>query len=216
MSGSFIWLLQRFSLHCGFAFFTDFGSVSSGCNSFESLPWEGSSLVVCLSAHSFLFISFVWNSCCWVFASFGSKVFLATGSSQCLRHTQSVVFTGHFLFMSSRSPSRPISSLSVSSFLLGMIISETGSVREDPSPPLRAHGVCGISTSVAFLRNWLVPRVLEAATCRSSSVAFRLLFSCGFVFGQAIGIVPSHCLSQWLTVPCCVWYGGLGRPSFRG
>ena len=219
-SGSFIWLLQRLSLCCGFAFFTDLGSVSvvsSGCDSCESLPWEGSSLVVCLSTHGFLFISsFVWKGCRWVSASFGSKVFLVTGSSQCLRRTQSVVVTGHFLFVSSLSPSRPISSLSVSSFLLGMIISETRSVREDPSPPLRAHGACGISTSVAFLRNWLVPRVLEAAICRSSSVAFRLLFSRGFVFGQVIGIATSHLLSGWLTLPCCFWYGGLGLLSFRG
>ena len=123
---------------------------------------------------------------------------------------------GHFLFVSSRSPSRPISSLSMSSFLLGMIISETGSVQEDPSPPLQAHGVCGISTSVAFLRDWLVPRVLETAACKSSSVAFQLLFLRGFDFGQAIGIVISHLLSRWLTLPSCVWYGGLGRLSFRG
>ena len=44
-SGSFIWLLQRLSLPCGFAFFTDFGSVVvvfSGCDSCEFLPWEGS------------------------------------------------------------------------------------------------------------------------------------------------------------------------------
>ena len=73
--------------------------------------------------------------------------------------THSVVVTCHFLFVSSRSPSRPISSLSVSSFLLGMVISETGSVRENSSPLLRAHGVYGISTSMAFLRNWLVPSV---------------------------------------------------------
>ena len=200
--------------------FTDFGSVSvvsSGCDSYESLPWEGSSLVVCVSTHGFLFISsFVWKSCHWVSASFGSKVFLATGSSQCLPRIQSVMVTGHFLFVSSRSPSCLIWSLSMSSFLLWMVISETGSVREDPSPPLRAHGVCGISTSVAFLRNWLVPRVLVAATCRSSSVAFWLLFSRGFVFGQAIGIVTSHLLSRWLTLPCCVWYGGLGLSSFCG
>ena len=100
-----MWLLQRLSLHCGFAFFTDFGFVSvvsSGWDSYESLPWEGSSLVVCLSTHGVLFISsFVWKGCCWVPASFSSKVFLATESSQCLRRTQSVVVTGHFLFVSS-------------------------------------------------------------------------------------------------------------------
>ena len=65
---------------------------------------------------------------------------------------------------------------------------------------------------MAFLRYWLVPRALEAATCRSSSVAFRLLFSHGFVFGQVIRIVTSHLLSRWLTLPCCVWYGELGLP----
>ena len=139
---------------------------------------------------------------------------MTTGPNQRLRRTQSVVSTGHFLLVSSRSPSRPISSLSMSSFLLGLNISETGSVREDPSPPLRAHGVCGISTSVAFLRNRLVPRVLEAATCRLSSVAFRFLFSRGFGFGQVIGIVTCHLLSRWLTLPCCIWYGGTWSSIF--
>ena len=92
-------------------------------------------MVMCLLTHICLFISsFVWKSCHWVFASFGSEVFLATRSSQCLRRTQSVVVTGHFLFLYSRSPSRPILSLSVSSFLLGMVICETGSVQEDSSP----------------------------------------------------------------------------------
>ena len=92
----------------------------------------------------------------------------------------------------------------MSSFLLELIISETWYVWEDPSPPLRARGVCDISTSWAFLRNWLVPR--------SSSVAFRLLFSRGFVFGQAIGIVTCHLLSRWLTLPC---YIGMGDLVFR-
>ena len=43
--------------------------------------------------------------------------------------------------------------------LLEMVISEAGSVREDPTPPLRAHGVRGVSTSVAFLRTGLISSV---------------------------------------------------------
>ena len=83
-----------------------------------------------------------------------------------------------------------------------MVFSEAGSVREGPTLPMQAHGVRGVSTSVAVLRNWLISRVLAAATCRWPSVAFRLLFSLGFVFGQAMGIVSSHLLSRWLTLPC--------------
>ena len=87
-------------------------------------------------------------------------------------------------------------------FLLGMVFFEAGSVREGPTPPLRAHGVRCVSTSVAALRSWLISRVLAAAICKSTSVAFRLLFSRGFVFGQAMGIVTSHLLSRWLTLSC--------------
>ena len=67
------------------------------------------------------------------------------------------------------------------SFFLGVAFSEAGSVRDDAAPPLRAHGVRGVFTSVTFLRICLIFRALGAATWKSYSVAFRLLLLCGFV-----------------------------------
>ena len=49
------------------------------------------------------------------------------------------------------------------------IISEAGAVRQDVAAPLRAHSVRGVATSVSFLRNWSISKVLEAATWRSNS-----------------------------------------------
>ena len=73
------------------------------------------------------------------------------------------------LFVSPRSPSRPISKNAVSYFLRE-VISEAGAVRQDVAAPLRAHSVRGVATSVSFLRNWSISKVLEAATWRSNSV----------------------------------------------
>ena len=36
--------------------------------------------------------------------------------------------------------------------------------------PVRAHDIRGVSTSVAFHRNWSVSSILEAATWRTNSV----------------------------------------------
>ena len=36
--------------------------------------------------------------------------------------------------------------------------------------PLRAHSAQGVATSVSFLRNWSISKVLEAASWRSNSV----------------------------------------------
>ena len=88
-----------------------------------------------------------------VSALFGSKVSLVAESSQFLRRTQLVVVAAHSLCLLDQ-PLAPILRLSVSSFLLGMVFSEAGSVWEGPTPPVRAHGVRGVSTSVAVLRNW--------------------------------------------------------------
>ena len=73
------------------------------------------------------------------------------------------------LCLSPRSPSRPISKNAVSYFLRE-VISEAGAVRQDVAAPLRAHSVGGVATSVSFLRNWSISKVLEAATWRSNSV----------------------------------------------
>ena len=77
--------------------------------------------------------------------------------------------------MSCRCPTRAISKNAVS-FFLQEVISGAGAVRGSEGQPLRAHSIGGVSTSVAFLRNWLVSKVLEAATWRSRSVLSSFYF----------------------------------------
>ena len=86
-----------------------------------------------------------------------------------LRHTRSVVVRASSLFVSPRSPSCLISKNAVSYFLRE-VISEAGAVRAGVAAPLRAHSVRGVATSVSFLQNWSISKVLEAATWRSNSV----------------------------------------------
>ena len=99
-----------------------------------------------------------------------------------LRRTSSFVVRASSLFVSSRSPSRPISKNAVSYFLRE-VISEAGAVRADVAAPLRAHSVRGVATSVSFLWNWEISKVLEAATWRSNSVFTSFYFrDISFVF----------------------------------
>ena len=49
------------------------------------------------------------------------------------------------------------------------MILDAGAVEEGDLPP-RAHSVRAVATSAAFLRNWSVSKVLEAATWRSNPV----------------------------------------------
>ena len=74
----------------------------------------------------------------------------------------------HRLFVSPRRPSRAMSKNAVS-FFLREVISAAGAARPQVGS-LRAHEVRGVSTSVAFHRNWSVTSVLESATWASSSV----------------------------------------------
>ena len=88
--------------------------------------------------------------------------------------------------MSPRTPSRSLSKNALS-FFIRDIIAEAYSALGSPLPSvpcssfhpsgsscsssfLRAHGVCGVAASLAFLRNAPLPSVLEAATWSSSSV----------------------------------------------
>ena len=75
------------------------------------------------------------------------------------------------LFVSPRVPSRAISKNTLSFFLRDVII---GAGAEDvvSESSVRAHSIRGVATSVAFLRNWSVSKVLEAATLRSNFVIF--------------------------------------------
>ena len=74
----------------------------------------------------------------------------------------------HCLFVSPRRPTRPLSKNAVL-FFLRDVISSAGTSRPEVGR-LRAHDIRGVSTSVAFHRNWSVSAVLESATWSSSSV----------------------------------------------
>ena len=63
-----------------------------------------------------------------------------------------------------------------SHIFLREVISEAGAVRDVVAAPLRAHSVRGVATSVSFLRNWSISKVLEAATWRSNSLNASLYF----------------------------------------
>ena len=107
-----------------------------------------------------------------------------------LRRTSSVVVRASSLFVSPRSPSRPISKNAVSCFLRE-VISEAGAVRQDVAAPLRAHSVRGVTTSVSFLRNWSISKVLEAATWRLNSVFTSFNFSdISYVFQGLRSLCP--------------------------
>ena len=69
------------------------------------------------------------------------------------------------------SPKRPSCALSKNalSFFLRQVILNTGAVEEGVLPPC-AHCIRAVATSAAFLRNWSVSKVLEAATWRSNPV----------------------------------------------
>ena len=86
-----------------------------------------------------------------------------------LRRTSSVVVRASSLFVSPHSPSHPISKNAVSYFLRE-VMSEAGAARQDVAAPLRAHSVRGVATSVSFLQNWSISKVLEAAFWRSNLV----------------------------------------------
>ena len=86
-----------------------------------------------------------------------------------LKRTKSAVARASSLFVSPRSPSCAMSKNAIFYFLKEVILS-AGAVKGDECPPLRAHSIRGISTSAAFLQNWSVSKVLEAATWKSNSV----------------------------------------------
>ena len=113
-----------------------------------------------------------------------------------LRCTSSFVVRASSLFVSPRSPSHPISK-NVVSYFLREVISEAGAVRQDVAAPLHAHSVRGVATSVSFLRNWSISKVLEAATWRSNSVFasfyFRdisFVFATFLLFFKDCGLLP--------------------------
>ena len=85
-----------------------------------------------------------------------------------LDRTRPIAPVRHRLFVSPRRPSRAMSKNAVS-FFLREVIHEAGASRPEVGS-VRAHEIRGVSTSVAFHRNWSVSAVLESATWSSSSV----------------------------------------------
>ena len=77
--------------------------------------------------------------------------------------------------MSLRCPSRVLSKNALS-FFLRQVIFDDGAVDEGALPP-HAYSVHAVATLAAFLRNWSVSKVLEAATWRMNPV-FPLFYFC--------------------------------------
>ena len=73
----------------------------------------------------------------------------------------------HSLFVSPKHPSCALSKKALSFFLRSHII-DADALWEGTAPC--AHSVRGMATSVVFLRDWLVSKVLEVATWRSNPV----------------------------------------------
>ena len=71
------------------------------------------------------------------------------------------------LFVSQSRPTRALSKNALSYFLR-RVIKDSESVVDGSSP--RAHSIRGVATSALFLWNWLVSKVLEAATWRSNPI----------------------------------------------
>ena len=88
-----------------------------------------------------------------------------------LKRTERLLPHPRTLFVSPRCTFRSLSKNAVS-FFLREVISQACSLDSDPGPSVRpkAHSIRGIATSTAFLRNFPVHKVLEAACWRSSSV----------------------------------------------
>ena len=82
--------------------------------------------------------------------------------------TRTLTPVRHRVFVSPRRPSCALSKNAVS-FILRDVITAAGVTRPEVGF-VRAHDIRGVSTSVAFHRNWSVSAVLESATWSSSSV----------------------------------------------
>ena len=86
-----------------------------------------------------------------------------------LRRTADVRGRPRQLFVSPRNVRRPMSKNGLSFFIRDLIV-KTGALGVAEGPAPRAHSVRSISTSVAFMKNVSVSKVLEAGTWRSNFV----------------------------------------------
>ena len=75
------------------------------------------------------------------------------------------------LFVSPKSPLKPISKNAISFFLKEVILQACPELSSPgPLTGVRAHSIRAMSTSAAFMKNVSIRRILEAATWKSSSV----------------------------------------------
>ena len=76
------------------------------------------------------------------------------------------------LFVSPRRPSLPMKKNAISFFIRNLIKEAHSSISEDLLPPLRvkAHDVRGVATSLSFISNLSLSKVIEAASWKTSSV----------------------------------------------
>ena len=72
------------------------------------------------------------------------------------------------LFVSPSNPSRAMSKNGIS-FLLREVIVHSGASPNDVAAP-KAHSIRGMATSSAFLKNWSLACVMEAASWRYNTV----------------------------------------------
>ena len=105
------------------------------------------------------------------------------------------------LFVSPRSRSRPLSKNALS-FFLRETISGAGALGVDEGPSPRAHSIRGVSTSMAFFKNWSVSDVLKAATWRSNTVfASFYLRDVSFIWDDCRSLGPFVSAGQVLGAP---------------
>ena len=110
-----------------------------------------------------------------------------------LDRTSGIVDRPRRLFVSSKCPYRALSKNGIS-YMLRAVIVQSGASSQSGQVP-RAHSIRGIATSFAFLRNWSLRSVLEAASWRLNTGYF-------FLFA---GFILSFRWSSLFRSICCCW-----------
>ena len=113
-----------------------------------------------------------------------------------LSRTSRLLPSPRTLFRSPRNPSRSISKNAISFFLRETIMKALQST-PDPGPSIRyrAHSIRGMATSTAFVRNFSIASILEAATWKSSTV-----FTSFYLKDVSFSFPEGHGLGPFVTV----------------
>ena len=102
-----------------------------------------------------------------------------------IQRTSSLSPRPWFLFVSPRSPSRPLSKNALSFFLRSVILLSFPSPSTTPAASW-AHSIRGLATATAFSRNVPLSSILAAATWSSSTV-FTSFYLCDVQFYSSSG-----------------------------